>query len=341
MRNSCLISICRLILLVALFALALSSAGCANLSLVGYRDDAFLKSYTYTLGENYITVDGLRYCYQEMGEGETVLILPGIATSIDFWQYAVEGLSKQYHVVALDPPGIGKSDKPDASYTLQWLLDHIVAFMDAKGIRRTHVVGGSLGGHLALMMAIQHPDRVSKLVLQGTVGNWPTPTGLTDFALRNVWNEPMVVDVMRWRWPDMYATLFKHPNAMTERIFRYQMALRADGGAYAPEGRMFTRAFKNIFYSSVRDKLGRIDCPALLIWGAEDTTHSPENGRYFLDHMKDAKLVIIKDAAHEVMVDQPHAFNDTVLDFLKNGTGGMAGKTTVIEPPPILLLPAP
>ena len=316
-----------------LAALVVCCAGCGDLRLMTYRDDALLKSYTYALGEQYVTVGGIRYCYQEQGEGETVLILPGIATSIDFWQETVPALTAHYHVVALDPPGIGKSDKPDASYELSWLVDRIVDFMDARGIRRTAIVGGSLGGHLALMMALQHPERISKLVLMGSVGDWPTPTGLTDFALKNVWNEWMVVGVMRERWPEMYATLFKHPNATTERIFRYQMALRANGDAYAAEGRMFTRAFKNIFYSSVRDRLGEIECPTLLIWGEEDTTHPAKAGEFFRDHMKDAELVIVKDSAHEVMMDQPRVFNETVLEFLQHGTRGPSARTFIVEPP--------
>ena len=317
-----------------LAAMAIGCTSCGSLRLMTYRDDALIKSYTYVLGEKYLVVGGIRYCYQERGEGETVLILPGLATSIDFWQETIPALASHYHVVAVDPPGFGKSDKPDAGYELSWIVDRVVDFMDAKRLKRVTIIGGSLGGHLGLLLALKHPERVSKLVLMGSVGDWPTPTGLTDLALKTLWNEWMVVGFMRDQWPDIYAKMFKHPRPLTERIFKYQMALRANGAAYAAEGRTFSRAFHSIFYSSVRDRLGEIECPVLLVWGKEDTTHPSTAGEFFRDHLKDAELVIVEDSAHEVMIDQPEVFNQLVLRFLKEGTRRQAGRPFSARPPP-------
>lgn len=300
--------------------MAILCASCGDIRLAGYHDAAFLKSYTYTLGEKYLNVGGIKYCYQEMGQGEKVLILPGLGTNIDFWQENIPVLAAQYHVVAFDLPGCGKSDKPDASYELSWIVDRVVDFMDAKGLDRTAIVGGSLGGHLGLMLALKHPERVSKLVLMGSVGDWAPPTGLVDFALKNLWNEALCIDVLRERWPEFYAKMFKYRTPPVERIFRYQMALRANHSAYAAEGRTFSRALRSIFYSSVRDRLGEITCPVLLVWGQEDTIHPPAAGKYFRDHLKDARLVIVPDSGHEVMVDQAAVFNDLLLQFLRPGT---------------------
>jgi 2-hydroxymuconate-semialdehyde hydrolase/2-hydroxy-6-oxo-octa-2,4-dienoate hydrolase len=196
------------------------------------------------------------------------------------------------------------------------MVDHILAFMDAKGLDRATVIGGSMGGHLAMIMALEHPERVSGLVIMGSVGDWPPPTGMIDFALKNLWSEPICANVGRERWPEIYAKFFKHPTPMTDRIFRYQMALRANGDAYEAEGRTFSRALHSIFYSSVRDRVGEIACPVLLIWGQEDDIHPSAAGEFFHDHIPNSKLVIVPDAAHEVMVDQPEVFNGQVLELL-------------------------
>ncbi len=177
--------------------MAFGCASCGDLRLMTYRDDPLIRSYTYVLGEQYLSVGGIRYCYQERGEGETVLILPGLATSIDFWQENIPVLASQYHVVALDPPGFGKSDKPDASYELNWIVDRVVDFMDAKGLQRVTVIGGSLGGHLGLLLALKHPERVSKLVLMGSVGDWPAPTVMMATTTRPKWCVAMAASKTR------------------------------------------------------------------------------------------------------------------------------------------------
>ncbi len=120
-------------------------AGCTDLRLRPYRDDRCLAEYRYALGEQRLDVGGLDFCYQELGQGPTVLILPGLGTNIDFWQLNAPVLAKQYHVLLIDLPGLGKSSKPDASYDLLWVCDRIIAFLDAKGVERTSVIGGSLG----------------------------------------------------------------------------------------------------------------------------------------------------------------------------------------------------
>ena len=311
--------------LVALAAmLALAAASCTDLQLRQYRDDRCLANYHYALGENYATVGGLTFCYQEAGAGETVLILPGLGTSIDYWRFVIPALASHYHVVAVDLPGFGKSDKPDASYELSWITDEVVAFMNVKGIGRASIIGGSMGGHLALLLALNHPERVSKLVLMGSVGNWEPPGLLLDVAIKTLWNDSLATSFLRERWPELYTKMFKTRTPMTEGIFRYDMALRADGPKYYPYGRAASRAFRSILKSSCRDRLGEIAAPVLLVWGEEDTIHSAADvALHFREHLPDSRLVVVPDAAHEVMVDQPQVFNELVLAFLKSGTAAV------------------
>jgi 4,5:9,10-diseco-3-hydroxy-5,9,17-trioxoandrosta-1(10),2-diene-4-oate hydrolase len=312
--------------------LALSAVACADLQLRPYRDPQLLDEYRYALGEQYCDVGGLRICYQDMGLGEAVLILPGLGTSIDYWQYTIPALAARHRVVAMDLPGFGKSDKPDASYELSWIVDQVVAFMDAKGIGRATIIGGSMGGHLGLMLALNHPERVTKLVLMGSVGNWEPPDPLRDTAIKVLWYDSLFINGMRERWPEIFAKMFKRQTPLTQLIFRYDMALRADAARYQPQGRAASRALRSIIYSSCRDRLGEVRCPVLLVWGEEDAVHpASEVGVYFREHLPDSRLVVVADAAHEVMVDQPEVFNRLVLAFLERGTAGVEDRF----PPPV------
>jgi pimeloyl-ACP methyl ester carboxylesterase len=296
-------------------------ASCTDVRLARYRDERLLNQYHYALGEQYVDVGGLRLCYQEQGVGEPVLILPGLGTSIDFWQLNAPVLAERFHVLALDLPGFGKSDKPDASYDLAEICERIVAFLDAKGLQRVSIIGGSMGGHIGLLLALSHPERVDKLVMMGSTGDWPSPGPLLNLALTALWNDTLVTDYFRSAWPGIYARMSLRQTPMTQRLFRYQMANRVDARRFAAEGRAAARALHSIFYSSCRDRLGEVQAEVLLIWGEADHIHGVDDARYFHEHLPHSQLVIVPQAAHEVMIDQPEVFNRIVAAFLHGGDG--------------------
>jgi pimeloyl-ACP methyl ester carboxylesterase len=315
---------------------ALLSAGacfsCTDLQLRRYRDDAFVRQYHYAHGEQYVEVNGLQVCYQEMGQGDqTILIIPGLGTSVDFWQLVMPDLARHYHVVAMDPPGFGKSDKPDLHYSLKWITRQIVDFMDVKQIEHATLMGGSLGGHLALLVALEQPQRVDRLILMGSCGAWPEPSIFTILGLVTLWQDPLVVDHLRRNWPKIYWDIVGSDGAVAERIFKYQMAMRADLKQFWPEGRAASRSLKSIFFNSTRGRMDEIRQPTLLVWGEEDRIHLLSEGFYFRRHLPDARMVIVPDSAHEVILDQPQAMIDLVLRFMNGGTAAIDDSPQVLE----------
>lgn len=298
----------------------LLAAGCTEARLEPYRDERFLEEYRYALGESYLEVDGLRFCYQEFGQGPTVMIVPGLGTSIDFWQLNIPALAEHFHVLAVDPPGVGKSDKPDATYDLLWMVEKLVAFLNAKNVEKASLIGGSLGGHLALLIALNHPERVEKLVLMGSTGAWDPPGFLLAGGLKLFWNEELFIDHVRRAWPDIFHMIFKYQTEMTRRIFRYQMAQRACYKAFEAEGRASARAILSIFFHSCLHRLKDVRCPVLLVWGEGDQIHPVRDAKVKWKNLPDSRLVIFPDAAHEVMVDQYARFNEVVVTFLRFGT---------------------
>ncbi|MHC5108607.1 MAG: alpha/beta fold hydrolase [Planctomycetota bacterium] len=307
----------RLLVILATPMVACRCAPFTDMRLAQYRDEQTLNEYEYALGEKYIEVDGITMCYQEFGEGETLLMLHGVGTSSDFWQFNIPALAKHYHVLALDLPGFGKSDKPDASYELSWHCDRILSFLDAKGVERAHVMGASMGGHLSLLLALNHPERFPKLIMSGSCGAWKYPGPLMQLGFLVLWNEYTVTDHLRRTWPATFDKIFRNQNEKTDRIYRYQMAVRADRKLFSAEARASMRSLHSIFYSSCRDRLGDLKQPVLLIFGVGDFIHPPEDGEYFHQHFADSQLLVVEDANHAVMADQADLFNDSVIQFLK------------------------
>ena len=114
--------------------------------------------------------DGTRIHYSEWGDpgGEVVLFLHGLGTDNLGWIRQRRAFGARYRCLAVDNRGSGRSDKPDGPYQLASLTDDALAVLDDAGVERAHVVGASMGGILAQMMAVTRPDRLVSLTLAGT-----------------------------------------------------------------------------------------------------------------------------------------------------------------------------
>jgi pimeloyl-ACP methyl ester carboxylesterase len=202
--------------------------------------------------------------------------------------------------------------------------------MDAKGIDRATLMGGSLGGHLAVLVALQQPARVDRLILMGACGAWPPPGILALIGLNTLWQDPIVVDHLRRKWPSIYRRIVSSQDPVAQRLFRYQMAVRADRKQYWAEGRAASRALKSIFYHSCRPGIPSVRQPTLLVWGENDRIHLLSEGLYYRQHLPDARLVVVPNSAHEVILDQPAAMVDLVLRFMTGGTEAIQDSPEVL-----------
>ena len=122
-----------------------------------------------------ITAGGYRLHYLEAGRGSPVVLLHGLGADSRVWRQVLPDLAANYHVYALDLPGFGQSEKPEIAYRVGTLADSASAFIDAAKINAPVVVGHSLGGWAAALLAMRHPDRLGKLVLVDAAGYGDEP----------------------------------------------------------------------------------------------------------------------------------------------------------------------
>jgi pimeloyl-ACP methyl ester carboxylesterase len=121
--------------------------------------------------DRYLQVDGINTRYWALGEeGSPVLLIHGQGGAIDYWYKNVFDLAQHHQVYALDWVGSGKSDKPKTTYTVDDISQFIFQFMDVLGLPQASLIAGSIGGAIALKMALAVPERIEKLVLIGAGG---------------------------------------------------------------------------------------------------------------------------------------------------------------------------
>lgn len=118
----------------------------------------------------YATVAGIKTHYLAVGAGPPLILIHGLGASVVTWRGNLGPLSKAFRVYALDLPGHGDSEKPDIDYAADRMVRFMVSFMEELGLERPAIIGSSVGGALGLMMALDHPELVSKLVLVDSAG---------------------------------------------------------------------------------------------------------------------------------------------------------------------------
>ncbi len=118
-------------------------------------------------------VNDIQMYYELHGAGEPLTLIAGLAADISEWDAIIRGLAQHYQVIALDNRGAGRTDKPDIPYTVEMMAEDTFGLLQALAIERTHVVGCSLGGRIALALALAHPERIDKLALVSTSASRP------------------------------------------------------------------------------------------------------------------------------------------------------------------------
>jgi len=257
----------------------------------------------------YIQVDGLRMHYLARGVGPAVVLLHGLGSCAEDWfLLQAPALSQRYRVLMPDQRGHGRSDKPPGPYAVPQMADDVAGFLDATGTGSAHVVGLSLGGAVAQVLAVWHPERVRSLVLVNTFA-YLRPEGWTEWRLTLTRFGTLLVN------PAFHARLvveelFPRPGQAGLRRVAFQRLCANDPAAYRAAMMAAAR------YDGRRD-LGRIRAPTLVVAGLEDTVVPLRAKEELASGIPGARLITIPRSGHATPTDQPVMFNRTLLDFLR------------------------
>jgi 2-hydroxymuconate-semialdehyde hydrolase len=252
--------------------------------------------------------------YHDVGTGEPVLMLHGSGPGVSAWanwRLTLAALQNRFRLLAPDLAGFGYTQTPEGmQHSRESWLAQIVAFLDALGIERVHVIGNSFGGSMALALAIAHPERVSKVVLMGSVG---VPFELTP-GLDAVWG---------------YTPSFENMQAIM-KIFAYDQKLIGDQlvqlryeasmrpGIQESYASMFPAPRQRWVeaMSHAQDKIRSIKAPTLLVHGRDDKVIPLSTSLTMLNWIEDSQLHIFGRCGHWTQIEHAEAFAKLVEDFL-------------------------
>lgn len=294
------------------------------------------KKTTRLVHSGFVDVGDLRVHHMQGGRGPAALFIHGIGSSGYMeWRRNLEPAAARHRVYAPDLPGYGRTDKPHTRYTVPYFARFIVRYMEEVGLRSAALVGASLGGRIALEVALEEPRLVSKLALVNTLGFGRPKVQMTQMAYGLV-TVPRVGeaamrfarDALSWASPKVIRRVvgrFAGSSADLSQTLddEYLADLRE---MYAEDG--FHSAYLSTIRSLVRPRallgghhdvtrrLNELKIPVQLIWGADDPLFPVAHAERAQEMIAACKLAVIKGAGHTPQAERPEEFNLVLNRFL-------------------------
>jgi 3-oxoadipate enol-lactonase len=256
------------------------------------------------------TANGITTQYELEGPaGAPVVTLShSLAATLHLWDDQAAALRDRYRVLRYDIRGHGGSSVPPAPYTLEQMADDLHGLLRALGIERTHFVGLSMGGLIGMTMALRHPAAIQSLVLADT-------TACYGLERTPMWDDRIAVAQSK----GVEAVLDRTMEAWFSAPFRAQRPdvvarVRAMLAPTDPVG--YVGAIQAIGYGDLREEIGAIRCPALILIGEEDRGTDITMARTMLERIPGSRLEVLPRAAHCSCVEAAEEFNRALLGFL-------------------------
>lgn len=258
--------------------------------------------------------DGLRLHYLDNGSGDAVLFIhgsgPGASGHSNFKQNYPDFAAAGHRVLVPDLPGYGASDKPETDYTLDFFVDALFGLLDALDIPRCTLVGNSLGGAIAIKMALDQPQRIARLVLMAPGGlmekeqYYLQMEGIQKMGAAFANGELNDADGMR----RLLSLQLFDASQISDETVNERVAVVLE----QPRCVLTRMQVPNL-----AGRVAELACPILGFWGMNDKFCPASGAQTLMDACRNIRFVLLSECGHWVMVEHRAVFNREVLAFLE------------------------
>lgn len=264
------------------------------------------------LSEKTVAVGAHQVHYLAGGNGEPVVLLHGIFAEKDHWVDFARPLTGRYHVIAPDLPGFGASGRlPEHDYSYAAQTEYLKTLLDTLGVQRVHLAGNSMGGTIAALFAIAHPERVASVAFIGA------PHGIRS-------RQPSVMDTL----VDAGKTpLIAHTAAEFEQVMAMVFAQRpflpypilhatqTDALRNAPSNvRLWNTQLKDRYL--LDSHIASLQQPTLVLWGEQDQVFHASGAEVLRQRLKAPRIDVLAGVGHLPMMEAPAATAQRYTQFL-------------------------
>ena len=258
-----------------------------------------------------VEANGLHIYYEKFGTGPALTILGGLGDSTRNWGIVARELGKHFTVLVPDTRGSGQSEHTEPPYSIELFAKDTLAFWDALNVASSQVMGFSMGGMVALVIAAQDPKYVERLVLVST------SPGKKKYSP----DHPGIKQIM-----ENYSLTENHFSQTYEILFSEKFREKFDqkmfvkfksGDPNPQDKKYFLAQYEAVKSFDGSNLLAKIPHPTLIIAGTSDGMISQKGTRYLGDHLRHSQLLLYPDCGHIPQMEEPQRFYRDVIEFLK------------------------
>jgi pimeloyl-ACP methyl ester carboxylesterase len=263
-----------------------------------------------------VAVFGQKIVYYDVGSGPAIVLVHGFGSEARFdWGNVLILLSQHHRVIAMDQIGFGASDKPFIDYSIQTYVDFLGEFLKTLHVQEFTLVGESLGGWISALYTIEALapantglealPKPSRLVLSDAAG----------FSTEHIGGRAMPIPIAG-TLADAHgvAIVFHDKSRVTDDFVREAWAMKMKANDGFTERSIWGNP--KVATEGVKDRIGAISIPTIVIWGGNDELVPLEQGREYAAGIPGAKLVIVPDCGHGPAIEKPKEFLDAVIPFV-------------------------
>ncbi len=289
------------------------------------------EQFADVIEEREVSVEGVISQVLTAGEGPPVVLLHGDGDSAAVWQRVMPVLARDHYVFALSLPGHSDTDKPRIDYTREYMRDFISATIDALELDHPVLLGNSLGGQVAIHLALKEPERFPALVLLDSSGlGWEVNPSLAietlpfagEFAqafsrapFGGVLRQMSRLSELFWRKDRAPASWLAEQARLAQLPGFLDAAIAAKRAVIGPWGQ------REVLLA----QLHRLTMPTLVVWGANDLVLPVTQAHAAVRRLPNADLAVIPDCGHMAHVERPDEFLEAVVPFLARHSGAVDG----------------
>ncbi|MEL7160221.1 MAG: alpha/beta hydrolase [Bacteroidota bacterium] len=240
------------------------------------------------------------------GPGEPLVLLHGLFGGLSNFEGQIAHFKDRYNVFM---PILPMFSLPLRKVSLAGLVNHLIEFVEYKSLEGLHLMGNSLGGHVAILYALEKPEKLASITLTGS-------SGLFESAMGNSLPPRKNYEFMKKKTQ----STFYDPAVATQELIDEVFAIVNDRN----KGLRIIMTAKSAVRNNLEHKLHLIKAPTLLIWGQQDTITPPFVGEQFQELIEGSELHFIDKCAHAPMMERPEEFNKILETFLEKVGARMA-----------------
>ncbi len=286
-------------------------------------------SYSYS-AQTITLPSGQQIAYREAGEGEQSLVMiHGLGSYLPVWNKLFPLLTPQFHCIAIDLPAYGQSGEAVDTVSMDFFAAQIEAFIQAKGLENVSLIGHSMGGQIAMRLALRAKLPLQKLILLA-------PAGIEIFSqaegdlMKQIVTPASILALPDSQIEQNFAINFFGNRLPADAAFMYEDRLRmkADSAAYDRFSRLFPQSVRAMLDGPVFQELGELDLPVLVVFGEEDALipnrylhpdlTTQQIGEKATEALPQGRLMMIPECGHFVPWDGAEALGAAMTSFLND-----------------------